>query len=572
MHPLLYLTLYSFKNRMQVRLRRLREPRYLVGFVFGLVYFYSVFFRSAARAGRASFFSIASTGDSLGSIEVVASLLLFLILAAAWIPQGTRSPTLSFTRAEVQFLFPAPFPRRQLIRYRILRSQFSSLFGSAFFTLIFRPGSIATSWTFLFGLTIAMSILKLHFMGIMLNRQNLDEHGWLGLKRQWLVPALFGGAAVILAIAVQHDWSQLSAMNSAGAVLLELRRILSFGLPSIVWMPFRTVVQLPLSPSPSHFFAALPWALGLLALNYFWVVNSDAAFEEASAEFAERVARRRKGVQPSVRQVPTSTRAVTTPFPLATKGPPETAILWKNLIMVGRYLSVKTLLVLVPLLLVFGIPFAKRGATGVSNAIGGASIFFSVMLVIIGPMMARNDLRQDLGNLAMLKTWPVRGAALVRGEVMAPAAILTSLVWLFAIVIAIFSPASSGISAPFIVSGILLAPGIILVQLLVQNAIAVMFPSWVRIGRNQPRGIDVMGQRMIMTIGMLLTLVVALFPAALLAGVAGYLAYTATHSVHIVLPSSIAAAALLAESYLASEAIGRLLDRTDVSSIDAAEY
>src|SRR5262245_41875572 len=100
MHPLLYLTLYSFKNRMQVRLHRLREPRYLVGFIVGLVYFYSVFFRSAARAGPASFFSIA--GGSLGSIEVVASLVLFLILAAAWIPQGTRSPTLSFTRAEVQ--------------------------------------------------------------------------------------------------------------------------------------------------------------------------------------------------------------------------------------------------------------------------------------------------------------------------------------------------------------------------------------------------------------------------------------------------------------------------------------
>jgi len=246
--------------------------------------------------------------------------------------------------------------------------------------------------------------------------------------------------------------------------------------------------------------------------------------------------------------------------------------MWKNLIMVGRYLSAKALLILVPLLLAFGIPFAKRGAAGITNAIGGFSIFFAVMLVILGPMMARNDLRQDLGNLAMLKTWPIRGASLVRGEVLAPAAILTALVWIFAIVIAIFLPARFGISAPFIVAGILLAPGIILVQLLVQNAIAVMFPSWVRIGRNQPRGIDVMGQRMIMTLGMLLTLVVALLPAALLAAATGYLVYAMTHAVHVILPASIAAAALLVESYFASEAIGRLLDRTDVSAIDAVEY
>jgi hypothetical protein len=571
MHPLLYLTFHSFKNRMRVRIQRLREPRYLLGLVFGFAYFYFIFFRSTARVGRASFFLSAGLADMPGSLELLAALILFVFLAISWIPQGSKSPLLTFTRAEVHFLFPAPFTRRQLIRYRILRSQFGSLFSSAFITLIFRPSSFARSWMFLLGISLLMSIVKLHLVGIMLNRQSMNEHGWLGLKRQWLAPVLFAGSALVLATAVSSDWARLSTLAGAGPVLTELRQLLSVGMPSIVLWPFLAVVRLPFSASPSTFLQTLPWTLGILLLNYFWVVRSDAAFEEASAEFAEKIAKRRKGMQPSRRASATSARASATPFSLAAKGPPETAILWKNLIMVGRYLSLKTLLVLAPLLFVFGIPFAKRGAAGLSNAIGGVSLLFAILLIFFGPMMARNDLRQDLGNLAMLKTWPIGGASLVRGEVLAPAVILTALAWLLAIVITIFSPAKAGISYPYIGAGILLAPGIILIQLLVQNAIAVMFPSWIRIGQNQPRGIDVMGQRMIMTFGMLIVLVFALLPAALIAAAAGYIGYAITKSVHIILPAAIAALVLLTESYFASEAIGHLLDRTDVSAIDAPE-
>src|SRR6476646_9428397 len=95
----------------------------------------------------------------------------------------------------------------------------------------------------------------------------------------------------------------------------------------------------------------------------------------------------------------------------------------------------------------------------------------------------------------------------------------------------------------------LLAPGFILVQLLMQNAIAVMWPSWVVTGSRQNRGIDVMGQRLIMVFGLLVVLVVVVLPAAIAAAIVGFALYWTTHTVHVLLPAVIAAAVLLIEAF-----------------------
>jgi hypothetical protein len=495
-------------------------------------------------------------------------VLLLVLAAAAWIPQGPSGPVLVFSRADVQFLFPAPFTRKQLIRYRVLRSQIGSLIGSAIVTLILRPGSVISSWTFLAGIAILMSIVKLHLTGAMLTRGNLSEHGWFGLKRQWLVPALFGGAIVVLATAVYGDWTKIISLGGPGEILAELRSLLSTGMPSAVLWPFRAVVRLPLSATPGDFWKALPWALGILALNYQWVLRSDAAFEEASAEFAEKLARiRTKGLQPRARKA----QSTATPFHLAVEGRPEMAVFWKNLIMVGRYVSLKTLLRLAPLIVFLGTFFAagRHGSGGV-QVISVMSAVLAGMIAFMGPMIARNDLRSDLANLAMLKTWPISGAELVRGEVLAPAAILTALEWLCGIAILMFSNRFLQIF-PFVVAGAMIAPGLLLMQLIVQNGIAVMYPSWAAIRRGRAQGIDVMGQRMLMMAGMMIVLVAVLLPAAILGSIAGVIGYLITKTIPVLIPGAIVGAALLVESYLVSEAVGKLLDRTDISAIDAAE-
>jgi len=563
MGPLLYLTLCSLRNRMRRRLKRLKEPRYLIGMVVGLAYFWMFFWRP--RGPRPNSGVAAMSGAGL-SIELAAAAGLFALIAMAWLWPSKKRGALAFYRSDVQFLFPAPLTRKELIRYAVFRSQLGVLIGSLFMTLFFRASSRAGGWTFFIGTSFALAILNLHLTGVSLRRESLSSHGVAGIARQWLPVAVVGVAAIIIVGTVALDWNTLASQAHASDVGAELSRLATSGAAGIVLMPFRAVTRLPVAQSPAAFLRALPWALLIFILNYFWVIRSDAQFEEASAEFAEKIARIRKGqlAAPKVRSGTTPT-----PFKLSLEGPPETAILWKNLIMVGRYLSLRTLILFLPLFVMFGVVLVSGSRGGLGAAFGGMSVLVFIFTILLGPQIARNDLRRDLANLAVLKTWPVSGAALVRGEVMAPAVLLTVIASLCALNGVIFA-ASIRMSASSAIAAGVLAPGLILLQLLAQNALAVLWPSWFATGA-QVRGIDVMGQRLLMMLGLLLVLVVAAVPAGIVAGVLLLGIYFLTGTYAVVAPALAAAAVLLTEAFAASHAIGKLLDRTDVSAIDVME-
>jgi hypothetical protein len=568
MGPLVYLTLCSMRNRFRVRITRLRQPRYLIGLIAGLAYFYFFFWRPRGTpTGRATGM-LAAMSRMRPNIEFFGAAALFVIAALAWVWPSRSRPTLAFSKADVQFLFPAPFTRRQLIRYRVLRSQLGAFIGSAFMTLLFRPTGTANAWMFFLGIALLMAIVNLHLTGVSLSRESLGTHGMAGLARQWLPLVMVAGALVVLGGTVAIHWAELSAIDNGPDVIEAALRLTSTGAAAVVLWPFHALVRLPMSATPADFAAALPAVLIILLLNYAWVLRSDAAFEEASAELAEKVARVRKGPQPTG----SGAKSLATPFRLSLEGRPEMAIFWKNLILIGRYLSWRTLLRVMPALVVFGVLVTQGSSRGVSEALGRFSAIVCVMSVIMGPQIARNDLRHDLANLAVLRTWPMRGAAIVRGEVLGPAAILTGLSWLFALGFLMLSTRMQHRMPPTYVLGFMIVvPGIVIVQLLVQNAIAVMWPSWAAIGSRHSRGIDVMGQRLIMMFGLLVVFLIAVLPAGIAAALVGFGLYWATSSVHILLPAIVAAAVLLGEAFLASEVIGKILDRTDVGQIDATE-
>src|SRR6476659_5325053 len=98
----LYILVRSTRNRMVVRLRRLREPRYLFGAVIGVAYLYFAIFgprRAASRRGRRSAIPPAATallgqfGASFGGVAVL------LMAGLAWLFPAASS-LLHFTEAE----------------------------------------------------------------------------------------------------------------------------------------------------------------------------------------------------------------------------------------------------------------------------------------------------------------------------------------------------------------------------------------------------------------------------------------------------------------------------------------
>jgi hypothetical protein len=153
--------------------------------------------------------------------------------------------------------------------------------------------------------------------------------------------------------------------------------------------------------------------------------------------------------------------------------------------------------------------------------------------------------------------------------------VLTTIVFLALTTAAVLST-----NAPFadvatrwslLLAALFVAPGIVLTQLLAQNGLAVTFPSWIAIGNNRSGGVDVIGQRMLVMIAVALALIVSLVPAAIVAAIGAGIVYLLTGTVSVVLAGALAGGALLAEAFAGSEAIGAILERSDISVLDAPE-
>jgi ABC-2 type transport system permease protein len=557
--PFVYLTLCSMRNRALIRLRRLREARYLIGLIIGTAYFAFIFGRyfmipARSRPGIAGDFRHSET------VVVMTALGLLVFAAVAWLWPGRRPPALGFRQADVQFLFTAPITRRRLVRYQLIRSQLASLFGSAVITLFMRPGSIAEAGRLWVGVVLTMAIVNLHLTGISLS--TAASAG--AVVRRWLPRGVVVIAVLTVGLDVAARWPDAGAN-----VISDLTGLLAGGLSRIVLWPLVRLARLPLADSPAAFAAALPWALLIVGLNYVWVLGADVPFEEGSAELSEKLARARtEGIQ-ALR----TPRTVATPFRLQSEGRIEFALLWKNLISMGRFLSWVTLVRFCFPIIVF-VALASRGGRNAAraDALATVALMAAVITTWAGPQIARADLRQDLAQLAVLRTWPLRGATLVRGEVLAPFVVLVSLAWM-ALVIASIASTGASFQVPgrwsWLAAGMTVVPGLILMQLLVQNAAAVAFPSWVAIGRS--RGVEVIGQRMLLMVASILAVGVAIVPAAIVGAVVFLVVRSVNGGIPIVMPAVGAGAVLLAEALACTELIGVMLDRTDVTALDPSD-
>src|SRR6185436_3298703 len=127
---------------------------------------------------------------------------------------------------------------------------------------------------------------------------------------------------------------------------------------------------------------------------------------------------------------------------------------------------------------------------GIATVDAGICLVLTAITVLMGPMISRNDLRRDLGNLAMLKAWPLSGATLLRGEVLSPAVMLTSIAWLLILGAAsLAGNLRAGFLQPLVhdrfsygTAALVLATGMNLAELTVLNALALLFPACIATG------------------------------------------------------------------------------------------
>ena len=552
MSTLLYLAWRSLRGRVVGWLRLMKQPKYLVGTLAGVAWMGMFALRPVMRVSRRASLEgrFEEIAEWLPAIETVAALTLLVFLSLWWLwPFGKA--TVELTEAELHLLLPAPVRRRHIIQYAVLRTQWGILFGCLIISFFSAGGSLTTfAWRFL-SVWLFLTVWNLHACGRGL---------WIACLRELPAAAAWRRRAIVLGV-VALLWTTLAPGIASivaglpalsGDVAPQLRAALDperlrAEAPLLVllltparWVTGPVFASLAPDTTPAGRLATLLWPLLLVVLHNEWVVRSQAQFEEASLERSRsRAASREAGTR--FRKIRQSQREAT-PFRLRPVGRPETAIIWKNLMLAHRanlFVTVGGGVVAV------GVVAAVVAVTGLPEWLIAVMMIGGLVGLAMTPLMAghqwRNDLRTDLLRIEVIRTWPIDGWRLFVSQVLPPAIIAT----LYAAAasgvllisgIATGTPTATGsvlirpelaasFGVPYVVLLLLgltavlpLIAAIALLSATLQNLVALLWPSWIQLGHRRSGSAAHIGHGMLTGVGMMLAMAVGLLPGAVLVG------------------------------------------------------
>ena len=564
--PLGYLALRSLRNRVVRQVRRLRTPRYAIALLLGLAYLWAIGVRQRPQSGGPEI--------SPEVVELLGAMGVTLAVLWTWV-FGSDRRALAFSRAEVTWLFPAPLTRAQLILYTLLRTLFVVLYNVLLWTALLWGGwAAAAPWRRAAGIWVLLTTLSLHRLGAALLRGSLREHGTVGLRARAITLTLVGLVAVVALREVAQALPALRAAWDTG-----LREFLGAAhqatqrpVLGALLFPARLLVRPLLVEHGYVWGAAMLPAAGILLAHYVWVVRSDAAFEETAAAAAlaryrpDRLVRRAPRF--TARRVPR----------LAPTGWPATALLWKNMVSMLRAGRVRSTAAALGAAALGILVLSLAGGSGtLLEIVGWLAAMWAGFLFVLGPQWIRNDLRTDLGRLAVLRSYPLRGAAVVGAETAGSTAVLSALqLGLLGVAYLAFWGAGTTEPAPAVRSAalaaaVVLLPGVNYLGMLIQNGAAILLPGWVNPGADRPLGVEALGHNMLIMSGFLLLLAgLLVLPAA--AGAAVLFGLGANPG-----PGAAALAALpvlllmVIEARLLLGTLGRVFEATDPASVAPAE-
>jgi len=208
--------------------------------------------------------------------------------------------------------------------------------------------------------------------------------------------------------------------------------------------------------------------------------------------------------------------------------------------------------------------------------LGAFSIAGTLFAILLAPQIVRMDMRQDLQHLELLKTWPVKASAVVRGELVWPSVIITACAWtMLAVATFLAGTMMTHVGLGLRLGGgaalAILTPALVLSQLTIHNAAALIFPAWVPLGNQRPRGLDAMGQRLIMLGATWLLLVLSFLPGAIVGGIVWFALQHFIGAAALVPAALVCTAIVAVEVLLATEALGPAYERLDVLAVERAE-
>ena len=565
-----YLTWHTLRNRILTRVRRARNPRYAISAVIGAVYFWFFLIRNPSQMPR-------EIGSVFSDALVVITTLGLIVFASTWWLFGGDKTTLAFSLAETAFLFPAPLSRRAVIGYKLFRAQLTILINALIFIFLMRRGiGFLPSGYRAISLWMLFTTMNFHRVGAALVRASWIEHKRHAF-RQNLLPTLVLGTVLLGVVVVGVDgWAIVRNVAHEKGVFASIgaaRALLDERPASIVLWPVHALVAPVFAMSRAEWMAAIPMAFVILLLHAFWVIRTDAAFEESAIAASYERVRRIDAWRSRRLSAPRPENVSRRGFGLPRWGHPAVAIVWKNFLCLRRTTQFRVFIAPLVMATVWGWAFGNSRGLFASIAVGALTL--AGLFTFFGPMLVRNDLRQDMQNLFALKVLPLRGRTIVFAEVMSSAIPVAVTQYLALIVAGVAARLMlEPVPLDVIISVLVTAPPALLAfaaaMVAVQNGAPVLFPGWVRLGAVVGGGMENLGQG-VLSMGIILILV-----ALMMVIPAGF----AVVAIVFLKPIGLAFATLCAivtgsavlgaETYGVFSMLGRALERTEPSEAAAA--
>lgn len=531
-----YLLFTEKQNALRLFVVGLRRPKKLVGVLFWLL-FVSLLLWSQAAVGQAG----GMAGTSASSITAFLGFLLFASLVAGVMQRG-----LAFHPADLDFLFPGPFRRGELVLYRIL-SLYPITLLSTLFIMAFLGPHLGNPWLGFVGLQLCQ-LVSLHLQSISsIVASTVADRTFARLRGVVQVGfLLLVGGGLFLAFVTLADQGRIGS---------DFRAVFATDAARIVFYPAAAAGDLALATSLR---AALVPMLGLLASVLFtlWVavslqINFFQASLDTSQRYARFLARGKRGMVINVGQSGERVRAVRLPRWFLFRG--AGALFWKNLLCAIRSLRVLFFgLVLVGIFTVLALGMTREGFDDegpMRSAMVGLG--FGAFLPFMLNQYLAFDFRRDFECLAALKLLPVSPFAAALAEVAVPTVLALAYQCLLVIMVCSLSaaPPLAGLAA------VAIYPVLTLCMSTVNNIGFMMYPVRTVTAAGRPN----MGG---VTVNALINIVV-LLAAVVPATIAAIVAYTLSASLPLTLASGVAVQVLvdIALVWL----LGFLFERFDVS-------
>ncbi|HEV7923556.1 MAG TPA: hypothetical protein VGR02_22450 [Thermoanaerobaculia bacterium] len=559
-----FVTARMFLNRIRIRIRRLRQPRYLFSAIAGLAYIWFFAFRHTMKGPRPNI------GNTPLGVDLV-SLVALVMLIVVWAFPG-QSGGLEFSEAEIQFLFPAPLSRRQLLVYKLMRGLPPLLITTLVMSFVLRRGNFP-------GLFLVFATMNIYFTMVALARARLKLRGIGFLLRLVIVVVILSGIswAVTVDLAHQHIGTKMAAavktqepQNVMKAAETPFRGPI---VTALLFVP-RFFAGAAFAKTPGPFAVNAVALVALAALFFLTAARLNVSFEEASIAYSARKTARRASRQ--VRQAGSRVMfpRMPPPFRLRESAGPEVAIFWKNLLAAMR-ISAVWIVGLVVLLTYFAAQMLLSIDEGIRLTFASMELGMAALFPLLGTVWFAQDLRLDLPRMEVLKSYPISGERLVAAEMAAPLMIISSIELLLlgfaSLVLHAFGnsgPLTAIASPQLVVVAFLFAVPICATQLVIRNAVPVLLPAWAFRPKDEPRGFVMTGQRLLLMVGNLIVLAVALIPAALLFLPALWIAHHFFSGSPLVLAVATvpSVALLVGEVWLGVRFLGAQFDQLDVTN------